>query len=159
MATVVLDHWATVDWSWAKEWNWSLQADLHYERKRAGKDDYFPPNPCLWGKAITTTQPPGNEGMGLKVRVIQPHQNEEMVRVVQHPGNEGMGCWTVRVDNPMGMKDYHVLWFTGHDFLYTQEIKRMLFNWMKQDKTCKFSRKSSFLSYVQHKNRKTIHNN
>ena len=36
----------------------------------------------------------------------------------------------------------------------TQEIKRTLFNWTKQDKTCKFSRKSSFSSYVQHKNRK-----
>ena len=36
----------------------------------------------------------------------------------------------------------------------TQEIKRALFNWTKQDKTCKFSRKCSFPSYVQHKNRK-----
>ena len=36
-----------------------------------------------------------------------------------------------------------------------QEIKRTLFNWMKQDKTCKFLRKSSFSSYVKHKNRKT----
>ena len=35
-----------------------------------------------------------------------------------------------------------------------QEIKRTLFNWTKQDKTCKFSRKSSFSSYVQHKNRR-----
>ena len=34
--------------------------------------------------------------------------------------------------------------------------KRTLFNWKKkQDKTCKFSRKSSFSSYVQHKKRKT----
>ena len=37
----------------------------------------------------------------------------------------------------------------------TQEIKRTLFNWTKQDKTCKFSSKSSFSSYIQHKNRKT----
>ena len=37
----------------------------------------------------------------------------------------------------------------------TQEIKRMLFNWTKQDNTRKFWRKSSFSSYVQHKNRKT----
>ena len=37
----------------------------------------------------------------------------------------------------------------------TSEIKRTLFNWTKQDKTCTFSRKSSFSSYVQHKNRKT----
>ena len=37
----------------------------------------------------------------------------------------------------------------------TQEIKRTLFNWTKQDKTCKFWRKSSFSSYVQHYNRKT----
>ena len=36
----------------------------------------------------------------------------------------------------------------------TREIKRTIFNWTKQDKTCKFSRKSSFSSYVQHKNRK-----
>ena len=36
----------------------------------------------------------------------------------------------------------------------TQETKRALFNWQKQDKTCRFSRKSSFSSYVQHKNRK-----
>ena len=33
-------------------------------------------------------------------------------------------------------------------------MKRTLFNWTKQDKTCKFSRKSSFSSYVQHKNRR-----
>ena len=31
----------------------------------------------------------------------------------------------------------------------TEEIKRALFNWTKQDKTCKFSRKSSCSSYVQ----------
>ena len=37
----------------------------------------------------------------------------------------------------------------------TQEIKRTLFNWTKQNKTCKFSRNSSFSSYEQHKNRKT----
>ena len=40
-------------------------------------------------------------------------------------------------------------------FQNTQEIKKTLFNWMKQDKTCKSSRKSSFSSYVQHKHRKT----
>ena len=34
----------------------------------------------------------------------------------------------------------------------TQQIKRTLFDWTKQDKTCTFSRKSSFSSYVQHKN-------
>ena len=33
----------------------------------------------------------------------------------------------------------------------TKEIKRTIFNRTKQDKTCKFSRKSSFSSYVQHK--------
>ena len=33
----------------------------------------------------------------------------------------------------------------------TQEIKRTLCNWTKQDKMCKFSRKTSFSSYVQHK--------
>ena len=33
----------------------------------------------------------------------------------------------------------------------TQEIKRTLFNWMKQDKTFKFLRKSSFSRYVQQK--------
>ena len=37
----------------------------------------------------------------------------------------------------------------------THEILKItLFNWTKQDKTCKFSRKSSFSSYVQHKNRR-----
>ena len=35
----------------------------------------------------------------------------------------------------------------------TQEIKRMLFNWTKRDKMCKFLRKSSFSSYVQGKNK------
>ena len=30
----------------------------------------------------------------------------------------------------------------------SQEIKRTLFNWTKQDKMCKFSRKSSFSSYI-----------
>ena len=38
----------------------------------------------------------------------------------------------------------------------TQETKRTLFNWLKQDKPCKFSRKSSFSSYVQ---KKTIKKN
>ena len=38
----------------------------------------------------------------------------------------------------------------------TQEIKRMLFNWTKQDKTCTFLRKSSFSSYVQHKDKQLI---
>ena len=38
--------------------------------------------------------------------------------------------------------------------LNTRDIKRMLFNWTKQDKTCKFLRKSSFSSYVQQKNKK-----
>ena len=33
------------------------------------------------------------------------------------------------------------------------KIKRMLFNRMKQDKTCTFLRKSSFSSYIQHKNK------
>ena len=38
----------------------------------------------------------------------------------------------------------------------TQEIKRTLFDWTKQDKTCTFLKKSSFSSYVQYiKNRKT----
>ena len=37
----------------------------------------------------------------------------------------------------------------------TQDIKRTLFNSTKQDKTCKFSRKSSFSSYVQQKNKQT----
>ena len=36
----------------------------------------------------------------------------------------------------------------------TQERKITLFNWTKQDKTCKFSREWSFSNYVQHKNRK-----
>ena len=43
----------------------------------------------------------------------------------------------------------------GFKIQNTQEIKRTLLNWTKQDKTRKFSRKSSFSSYVQHKNRKT----
>ena len=34
-------------------------------------------------------------------------------------------------------------------------IKRTLFKWKKQDKRCKFSKKSSFSNYVQHKNIKT----
>ena len=37
----------------------------------------------------------------------------------------------------------------------THEIKRTLFNWTKQDKTCKFLKKSSFSTYVQQKTRKT----
>ena len=37
----------------------------------------------------------------------------------------------------------------------TQENKRTLFNSTKLDKTCTFSRKSSFSSYVKHENRKT----
>ena len=38
----------------------------------------------------------------------------------------------------------------------TQEIKRTLFNQTKQDKTCKFSRKSSVSSYVQQYNREQL---
>ena len=38
----------------------------------------------------------------------------------------------------------------------TQEIKRTLFNQTKQNKTCKFSRKASFSSYVQQYNRKHL---
>ena len=37
----------------------------------------------------------------------------------------------------------------------TQEIERTFFNWTKLDKMCKVTRKSSFSSYAQHKNRKT----
>ena len=37
----------------------------------------------------------------------------------------------------------------------TSEIKRTLFKWTKQNKTCTFFRKSSFSSYTQQKNRKT----
>ena len=36
----------------------------------------------------------------------------------------------------------------------THKRVKNAFNWTKQDKTCKFSRKSSFSSYVQHKNRR-----
>ena len=35
----------------------------------------------------------------------------------------------------------------------THKIKRTLFNWTKQDEMRKFSRKSSFSSYIQHKNK------
>ena len=35
-----------------------------------------------------------------------------------------------------------------------KRLYRTLFNWIKQDKTCKISRKSSFSSYVRHKNKK-----
>ena len=38
----------------------------------------------------------------------------------------------------------------------TQEIKTTLFNYTKQDKSCKFSRNSSFSSYVQQYNRKPL---
>ena len=38
----------------------------------------------------------------------------------------------------------------------TQEIKRIEFNYTKQDKTCKFLRKSSFSTYVQQKNKRLI---
>ena len=37
--------------------------------------------------------------------------------------------------------------------------RKHLFNWIKQDKTCTFSRKSSCSSFVQHKNRKTNNSN
>ena len=38
----------------------------------------------------------------------------------------------------------------------TQEMKRTLLNWMKLDKTCKFSRKPLLLSYVEHKTDKQL---
>ena len=34
-----------------------------------------------------------------------------------------------------------------------KRLKRTLFDWTKQDKTCEFSRKSSFSSNRQHKNK------
>ena len=39
-------------------------------------------------------------------------------------------------------------------FTVEDRLKRTLFNWAKQDKTCTFSRKSSFSNYIQQKNRK-----
>ena len=54
--------------------------------------------------------------------------------------------WPGVVDETVKLKN----WVTN--LQNTLEIKRTLFNWTKQDKTCKFSRKSSFPSYVQHKN-------
>ena len=32
--TVIYVHWATVDWSWPKEWNWCAQANLHFKKKK-----------------------------------------------------------------------------------------------------------------------------
>ena len=37
-----------------------------------------------------------------------------------------------------------------------KRLKRTLFDWTKQDKTCEFSRKSSFPSNRQHKNKQLI---
>ena len=33
-ATTVLAVWATVDWSWDKEWNWHAWANLHFKKKK-----------------------------------------------------------------------------------------------------------------------------
>ena len=59
--------------------------------------------------------------------------------------------------SPSSFLFFFFLFFFSHDITIqnTQEIKRTLFNWTKQDRRCKFSRKSSFSNYVQHKNRKT----
>ena len=46
-----------------------------------------------------------------------------------------------------------IIWFTSQFLIQnTQEIKNAFY----LDETCSFSRKSSFSSYVQYKNRKTI---
>ena len=37
-----------------------------------------------------------------------------------------------------------------------KRLKKTLFNWTKKDKACKFSKKSSFSSYIQHKNKQLI---
>ena len=31
--------WATVDWSWLKEWNWFARADLHFKKKKKAQAD------------------------------------------------------------------------------------------------------------------------
>ena len=54
-ATVVSARWATVDWSWHKEWNWCVQANIHFKKKKkkvqAGNNGRtFSPNPCKQGK-------------------------------------------------------------------------------------------------------------
>ena len=61
---------------------------------------------------------------------------------------------TVSLEMTYGVRGTVLDWFTSYlserfQIQNTQEIKRTLFYETKQDKTCTFSRKSSFSSYVQ----------
>ena len=57
LATVISACWATVDWSWPKEWNWCVQADLHFKKKKVlvGNDSSTLP-PKFWH--VRKMQPP-----------------------------------------------------------------------------------------------------
>ena len=53
--TVVSAWWATVDWSWSKEWNWCARANLHFKppkKCKYGMNGWtLSPNPSKWGKS------------------------------------------------------------------------------------------------------------
>ena len=48
-ATVVSAHWATVDWSWPKKWNWLAQVDLKTkkQKKSTGRECIVEPSPTV----------------------------------------------------------------------------------------------------------------
>ena len=51
-ATVISAHWATVDWSWPKEWNWCMLPYLHFNNNEKRWWRMICPtllkNPCMW---------------------------------------------------------------------------------------------------------------
>ena len=57
-ATVTSACWATVDWSWQKEWKWCVGGDLHLRNKflkmqvRIKSSELFSQNPLTWGKSF-----------------------------------------------------------------------------------------------------------
>ena len=59
-ATVIAASWAIVDWSWHQEWNWCVQANLHFKKKkksavREWMVKHSPQIPASEEKATTTT--------------------------------------------------------------------------------------------------------
>ena len=57
LSSVISVCWATVDWTWSKEWNWCAQTDLHLNKKKKKKKVRWGmihqtslPDPCVLGK-------------------------------------------------------------------------------------------------------------
>ena len=41
LVTVISARWATVDWSWPKEWKWCAHANLHLKKKKSADGEWI----------------------------------------------------------------------------------------------------------------------